>query len=96
MSGPRTDAARVVDECQQALASHNDSLENAQHLVKLLRLGRSAEDVAAVLLDKLCDGEAAAHEYLVALDESLQATFVVLRLCVALEARETKKSKGMK
>lgn len=96
MSGPRTEAARLVDDCQQALASHSASLENAQHLLKLLRLGRSASEVAAVLLDKVCNSEADAQQYLAALSESLQATVVELRLCVALEARETNNLKGMK
>lgn len=92
---PSPEMATLLDECTLGIELHSAAVGRVRSLAALLALGQSMQEVAGVVLHRLCnDDPADARQYLRALQEVIASDLNVLLMYVQIEALETKNPKA--
>jgi len=80
------EVASLLADCALGTELHGRALEHARSLARLLSVGNSMEQVAEVVLRRLCDGDKNdAARYLTALQEGITQNLKLLFVYVCLE-----------
>lgn len=86
---PTPDLAALMADCALGAELHRLAVERVQKLARLLALGKTMQEVAGVVLHRLCDDDATdARQYMQALQEVIVSDLNVLAMYVSLQSRE--------
>ena len=86
---PNPDLAALLGTCALGAELHRLAVERVHNLARLLALGKTMQEVAALVLHQLCNDDADdARQYLQALQDVIVSDLNVLALYVSLQSRE--------